>query len=352
MEGDDFPGHGGGGRAYPAFRDYLREQGLESDMVDHGDGCVELRGDPDATVDVFLRRRAETLMRGFHQQGDPFCMMLNFWGPHSPYVVPTRHLDRFRGVRFDLWPSFREDLRFKPKIHAAKRSQAGWDWFEKQLRFSRAYASFIDEQAGRLVKWMNGEGLLENTHIVYMADHGDSLGVHGGLCDKSFHCYEETCSIPLVIRPAPAAGLRPPARVDVPVSLVDVYSTMLDWAGVPERLHRRHGRSLAPWLRGETPADWPESVVTESSGIEHCLFTSRMIRKGPWKYVFNCGDRDELYNLETDPAELNNLVFSSGHERVLLDMMDALEKWMLEKKDRLGSQFRALRPEGDPQSAR
>ena len=351
MVGDDFPGHGGGGRDYPQFLKYLRDEGIQPEIVDHGDGCFELCNGEAAAVDVFLRRRTEELIKQMAGATDSFCMMLNFWGPHEPYYVPSEWLNKFTETQFEPWPSFTEDQSRKPKIHAANRIPRPWSYFQKQLRFAYAYAAFIDDQIGKLLAWLEPRDLLERTQVIFSADHGDSLGIHDCLYDKSMFCYEETCSIPLIIRPAGGA-VSPGRRVDAPVSLVDIYSTLLDYAGVPEPLTRRHGRSLRPWVEGASSPDWPETVVTESSGISHCLFTSRMIRKGPWKYVFNCGDRDELYHLINDPHEMNNLVFDPYSEAVLLDMMDALESWMHDKGDDLSIQFRRLRPRGNVQCTR
>jgi len=351
MEGDDFPGHGGGGRNYPQFIAYLRENGLEPDIVNHGDGCYEVKNDEAGTVDVFLRHRTETIMANMSATGQPFCMLCNFWGPHEPYYVPTRWLAKFSEEQFRPWPSFEENQDRKPKIHAANRIRHPWSYFQKQLCFAYAYAAFIDDQIGHLLAWLETNGLLDNTHVLFSSDHGDSLGIHDSLYDKAFFLYEETASIPLVIRPAHGSGSRG-RRVSAQASLVDIYATLLDYAGLHETRFHRHGRSLVPWVNGATPARWPDSVVTECSGIRHCLFTSRMIRKGDWKYVFNCGDRDELYHLTEDPNELINHVYTPDAEPILLAMMDALEEWMREKGDGLLEQFRLCRPRGDVASAR
>ncbi|WP_254636283.1 sulfatase-like hydrolase/transferase, partial [Lysinibacillus sp. GbtcB16] len=60
--------------------------------------------------------------------------------------------------------------------------------------------SSIDEQIGRLIAYLKEHDLYENTTIIFSADHGESLGIHGGLSDKAFFMYEETCRIPLLVK--------------------------------------------------------------------------------------------------------------------------------------------------------
>jgi arylsulfatase A-like enzyme len=128
------------------------------------------------------------------------------------------------------------------------------------------------------------------------------------------------------------AGRRPgytPAgtECDAFVSLVDLMPTLLDMAGVgiPEGLA---GRSLLPWLRGESVTAWPDDVFAEFHGYESALFSQRMVRTRGWKYVYNPGAEDELYDVESDPGELRNLAPDLGYRHVLRRMKARLRAWM------------------------
>ncbi|HUW33134.1 MAG TPA: sulfatase-like hydrolase/transferase [Planctomycetota bacterium] len=332
-EGDDFPGHGGGGHAYPLYLRYLQQHGLAHTVVPAGRGYGEVVSPRESTIDHFLVERAKKLVDTFRTRPQPFFVALNFWGPHGPAYVPTEFFEPYRGKAIPPWPNFKDDLANKPRIHNVKRNRtADWAHFEDHLRYYYGYVSYLDAEIGRLLDHLKQCSLDGNTWIIFAADHGDSMGIHAGLSDKSFYLFEETCSIPLIIRPPTGC---PPRRVAQFANTTDIYSTILDLAGVPDDLNRRDGRSLLPLVRNEQPADWPQTVVTEASGLSHCLFSQRMIRRGDVKYVFNCGDIDELYDLDADPHELRNLVVEQQAAGLLREMRRELCTWMRSHRDGL-----------------
>lgn len=111
------------------------------------------------------------------------------------------------------------------------------------------------------------------------------------------------------------------------VSLVDLMPTMLDMAevGIPEGLD---GRSLLPWLRGEAVSARPDHIFAEFHGYESALFSQRMVRTRGWKYVYNLGAEDELYDVKSDPGELRNLAPDLDYRHVLRRMKARLCIWM------------------------
>lgn len=338
--GDDFPGHGGGGYDYPQFKNHLKEEGLELKMIPcHND--AEITSGEETAMDYYLADRAIKQIEEFRKSDKPFFFMLNFWGPHGPAYVPTKYFEKYRNMSFDPWPTFDEDQTDKPLIHNMKRNKRPWEWCQEHLRYYYAYVDFIDSQIGRVVEYMKETGLYDDSAIVFSADHGDSMGIHAGLFDKGIYMYDQTTSIPLVVRPP--GGLKKGRRSEKMTNTTDIYSTILDLAGVAEQKQRRHGRSVMPLVNGDSPSDWPQYTVTECSGIGHCLFTTRMIRDDRYKYVFNCGDLDELYDLQKDPNETNNLFVDESYADKIREMRKALEAWMLEKGDRLVGQYRLLR---------
>ena len=97
-----------------------------------------------------------------------------------------------------------------------------------------------------------------------------------------------------------------------------------------------------PLVRKENVVDWPEEVVVETSGLGPALHTSRMIRRGDDKYIFNCGGIDELYNLSDDPHELVNLVLAPDSKALLQEMRLLLKDWLEKKGDYLVTQYSQL----------
>ncbi|MEM1060559.1 MAG: sulfatase-like hydrolase/transferase [Verrucomicrobiota bacterium] len=344
--GDDFPGHGGGGHAYPQYQEYLKRNGLEHDLRVDGPGMGEVLSGEDSTMDYFLTSRAIELSEAGRQSGRPWFTMLNYWGPHEPEYVPTRFLDLYRDRALPPWPSFEADLAAKPRFHDATRDPGQpWSHFEQRLRYSLAYMAFLDDQIGRVIHHLKDTGEYDETLIIFASDHGDSMGIHGGLNNKAIFMYEDTVSVPLMIKPPkswsgqPAGGM----HLDPFVNLTDLYATIVEASGQPRAVaEERHGRSLVPVLWGEEVSDWPDCVVTEGSGIAGLLVSQRMLRHGDIKYVFNAGDREELYDLAQDPHELRNLAAEPGHADLLGQMRGRLDVWMEERGDFLRSGFRNI----------
>ncbi|MEM6562579.1 MAG: sulfatase-like hydrolase/transferase, partial [Planctomycetota bacterium] len=202
---DDFPGHGGGGHAYPQFEKYLADHGLQRTIDPKSPNRGILTSGPETSVEHFLAERAIHHIDTMNRDDTPWFCALNFWGPHDPAWVPEEHFAPYRDRPLAPWPSFDEDTSDKPSIHAVKRSRAPWSKFECHLRYHYAYVSFIDEQIGRVLDHLARTGCADNTVVIFTADHGDSLGIHGGLMDKSFFLYEDTAAIPLIIHD-PRAG--------------------------------------------------------------------------------------------------------------------------------------------------
>jgi len=332
--GDDFPGHGDGGHGYAQFKDYLKQEGLSFQLKESPQMCngVGYRGEiisPDeSTIEYYLVERAKSILSEL-KQNSTWHMSLNFWGPHAPYYAPTRYLDKYRKFSISEHLSFDQNNVNRPNIHKHNQTACAWEDFQQEIRHAYALMSYIDDQIGRLLDWMSEQRILENTMIIFTADHGDSLGRHGGMINKGLSMYEETCRIPLIIC-GPGVQM---SRSEQPVSIVDVYSTILDLAGVPTELACRHGQSLMPLLRGDSSYKWPNSVVVQCAGIGTILCTQRMIKRDQYKYIYNVNGPDEFYDLEKDPSELNNLKISSQYQKVILQLREELIGWMQEKED-------------------
>jgi len=347
-EGDDFPGHGGAGMQTPQYRQYLADRGIElktRTVVDHYPDTFEVLSGTESTVSHFLAENAMRHMRGFIEAGRPFFYMLNFWGPHSPYHASSEYLDLYRDTPIPPWPSFDEPQAGKPSVHNAHRTErlVHWQWpdFERIIRHYYAACTEIDAQVGRVVDMLKRAGQYDNTVIVFSSDHGDAIGVHRGLTDKALFMYEETNRVPLIVRD-PAAPAGAGTAEDRFAGTCDLYSTVLDYAGLPRAQAELDGRSLRPLVEGaEVP--WRDCMVTECSGLDFLLHTQRALRYQQFKYVFNCGDLDELYDLAEDPHELRNLAADPARAELLQALRLRLDRWMGEMGDGLQERFRRLR---------
>lgn len=285
----------------------------------------------EATVEAFLVDTTIGLIKDFAAREKPFFMSVNFWGPHTPYWTTREFLDLYRGVPIPPWENYGWDSRGIPgphhyKIHWDKENLA-WDDWAMAIRYYYARVSLIDSQIGRLLEHLRGAGVLESTVVIFTADHGETLGSHGGLLDKGWHHFEEIHRIPLIVRMPGGDGAG--RVVDAFVSSADYYPTILDLAGTAGEAH---GRSILPLIRGEENR-LRDAVVSEFLGLGNVATCMKTIRAGNLKYGYNLTFRDELYDLERDPHETQNRIDDPDYRKAVGDLRERLDQWMIETGD-------------------
>lgn len=251
----------------------------------------------------------------------PWCLTASFITPHFPLIVPEPYFSRYYPHNVDapvLSPGFPEGLH--PAHERVRRTFNLYDYTEEQIRVARAayygLVTFMDEKLGHLVDALRETGQLENTVVIYTADHGELAGDHGLWWKNSF--YEQSARVPLIVSwPGQIDG---GLRLGGATSLVDVARTLLDIAGAPDP-GDWDGDSLLPRLRAAragTAGDvlsataaaaetgWKDEAICEyyahATNRPH-----RMLRSGRWKYNYYHGEAPELYDLHADPQEHHNL---------------------------------------------
>jgi arylsulfatase A-like enzyme len=342
FKGQNFPGHGGGGFKYPEYKEYLKKHGFEHEVIPRDDRDVRvmpyglLKGPEESTVASFITEHTLGMIDEFSKGTNPFFIWHNFWGPHSPYYVPQNFYDMYKDVEIPEWPNFRWDgssanLPMQVKRHPCA-DKLTWDDWTEGVRHYYAFTTLIDRQIGRLMNGLQEKGLLDNTIVIFTADHGETLGSHGGLTDKGWHHFEEIQRIPFIVRLPPeyrGAGVKPGAVLEQWVSLADVYPTVLDAAGARCGKADSHGTSLLPLLKDpKTP--WRDRVCVEFNGVNGLATSMISIRKGRFKYGWNCSSRDELYDLEADPNETVNRIDDPGCSEKLRELREDMAEWMKE----------------------
>lgn len=183
----------------------------------------------------------------------------------------------------------------------------GWK-YQQYMRDYLAAVVAVDENIGRLLAYLEAVGELDNTVIIYTSDQGFFLGEHGWF-DKRF-MYEECQRMPFVVRYPEAI---PAGSTSEAIAMnVDFAPTLLDFAGV-EVPGDMQGRSLKPvWTAGgETPVGWRQAAYYHyyEYPAEHSVKRHYGIRTGRFKLIrfYNDINEWEMYDLEHDPYELNNV---------------------------------------------
>lgn len=266
---------------------------------------------------VWLREQAP------RHRDKPWVLFVSLVCPHFPLVAPAEFYYRYSEKDVALPKQYRPDER--PQ-HPYLRDYAGsfcYDRFfdpEKLSKAIRAYyglVSFVDDNIGKIMRALDETGLSENTRVLYTSDHGDNLGARG-LWGKST-MYEEVAGIPMII-----AGPEIPAgrKVSTPASLVDTYPFIMQCAGEDKPAHYdgHPGVSLAELAQGAQP---DRNVLSEYHGMGSTT-GAFMIRHGRYKYVHYAAYAPQLYDLETDPEELNDLAGSAAHAAALAECRERL----------------------------
>jgi len=185
----------------------------------------------------------------------------------------------------------------------------------------------VDESLGRIVATLDSLGSLDNTLIAFTSDHGYFYGEHG-LDQERRLAYEETARIPLLVRyPRVARAGSTPAQL---AQTIDVASTILEIAGVRDTV-ARDGRSLVPVLSG-SPTAWRHSILLEyyNDTVFPRILTMgyKAVRTERYKYIryTDLAGMDELYDLETDPFEMENLIDTERGRALLPELTAELER--------------------------
>ena len=205
----------------------------------------------------------------------------------------------------------------------------------KYQRYMRDYAKVVkslDDNVGRVLDYLKEQGLDKNTLVVYTSDQGFYMGEHGWF-DKRF-MYEESMRTPLVMT-LPEEFDRKGDIVEM-VQNIDYAPTFLELAGVdvPDDMH---GESLVPLFRGEQPKDWRRSLYYHfyEYPAEHMVKRHYGVRTDRYKLIhfYNDIDEWELYDLQQDPQELNNLYGKDGYDDVTKELRAELLRLQEEYKD-------------------
>ena len=315
------------GQLWGSVRDPMPERAGRSALYDKVGAGISNYNRYDQRIGELARTWLE--QRASAPADKPWLLMVGFVAPHMPLVVPQRFLDMYPPEKIAL-PKLlpRDGFLRHPWV---ERMAQHWDHdatlgSDARRRLAMAcyfgLISFLDEQIGQLVDVLTATGLDANTRIVYSSDHGDNLGTRG-LWNKDV-LYRESTGIPLIM-----AGQNIPQRVcSTNVNLIDLYPTFLDAMGVPVAAAESNMPGTSLFAIADAP-DNPDRIGFSEYHAVGAATGAFMLTRGGYKLHHYVGYPPELFDLEKDPEETQNLAADPAHRQTLL-ALDATLRAMLD----------------------
>lgn len=269
--------------------------------------AARLQQPEEATFEHYLADRTIEMLERYAEDrrtsGTPFFLLSSYSGPHLPYVVPDEYFDMYDPGDIELPASIAEDFADKPPIQRNYSKHWAFDTMtaeqsRKLIAVYWGYVTMVDREFGRIMDALTMLGQADDTAVVFSSDHGEFTGSHR-LHDKGPAMYDDIYHTGGIIR---VPGCPPQVR-DEFVSLLDLPATFLDIAGL-DVSPAVDSRSLLPIVRGEHPR-WDDFVLAEFHG-HHFPVAQRMLRGRRYKLVISPESRNEFYDLQSDPSELQN----------------------------------------------
>jgi len=349
------------------YNEYLKSKGYDSenpwaDFANAGidgdkvaSGWIFRNADKPANIKEtdsetpWLTRKTIEFMDAMQGQ-DPWCAHVSYIKPHWPYIVPAPYHDMFGPNHVPAATRDEVELENPHPVFGAYQKNKIAQAFQKEdvrQKVIPAYMGLIkqcDDQLGNILDYLEETGKIKDTMIVLTSDHGDYLGDHW-LGEKDlFH--DPSVKIPMIIYdPRSAYDSTRGTTCDALVESIDLTATFIEAAGgiVPD--HIVEGRSLLPWLQGETPT-WRKYAISEYDysvtpqavklGVEPRDARLFMVYDGRYKMMHaEGGFRPMLFDLKNDPQEFHDLAKGNDHQNQISQLYKYLSEWGLRMSQRV-----------------
>ena len=253
----------------------------------------------------------------------PFFLACGLYRPHEPWFVPKKYFEPFPLETIQPGPGFKsDDVNDLPPAGMKLARNRYFGHIQKQGQWKQgiqgylASIHFADAMLGRVLDALDQSPQRDNTIVVLWSDHGWHLGEKEHW--QKFTGWRICDRVPLIVRvPKGVTGLTEGTRAgsvcDRPVSLVDLFRTLTELCGLPDKPGTM-GQSLVPLLR-EPSKPWPQAAITHLDQPE-----SYAISTEHWRYIHYQGGDEELYDIKSDPHEWTNLAPKAGHAAKLVEM--------------------------------
>lgn len=259
----------------------------------------------------------------------PFALCVSFTHPHDPYATRQKYWDVYDHNQIDM-PRVQTgyvdmDPHSQRLYHIANMGRL--EITEEDIRNARhAYygnVSYIDDCIGQILAVLEETGLADNTIVMFTADHGDLLGEHGLWYKMSY--FEAACRVPLIIH---APDRYQAQTITAPVSHIDILPTLTELADYTPPMANLDGSSVLSLLDQEHSRE----VIGEYMG-EGCIAPLFMIRRNQYKFIYCQPDPAQLFDLDNDPDETNNLAEQVDYRADYQDVVAEFETEVQQRWD-------------------
>ncbi|MCL6520482.1 MAG: sulfatase-like hydrolase/transferase [Armatimonadetes bacterium] len=282
---------------------------------------------PEYTFESWLAERCIELIKKY--KNGRFMITYSVSPPHPCWVVPEPYYSMYDPAKIQFSPNFTHRPEAYKNSQPARIGQLmSDDLFREYLRCYYGLVTMVDDCIGRILDALKAEGLEKNTLVVFTSDHGDMQAGHRMVGKSLPTFYEEIVRVPLIIRYP--GHIKPGTVINTHAASVDLMPTFLDYAGVkiPKSVQ---GISLRPLLEGKIKENDRPAFCERGLGDKGSF--SRMIRTKKWKYCVFADGRRELFNLEKDPWETNDLGMNSAYKDIKQNLHKQLIEHMEATKD-------------------
>lgn len=278
---------------------------------------------------------------GWVSENDSLLEIRHYGFKHKlPMVVGTNpdHFDNLPALPFnheiDLQePEFISEKRLHHDEYGVETKLANLEFGRKEWQgYLNAYnrlTEMVDSEIGKVLDALREKGMWENTLIIFTSDHGDGAAAHKWAAKLSL--YEESSKIPMIVV---YPGKIPAGKTDNSnlISQIDILPTMLDYAGIEEDIPFT-GESLRLLIDGQS-ANWRDCLIVELADFKKDTSRKgRMLRMDQYKYNIYSTGEEQLFNLQNDPGEMQNLVGEHEFFQIRGKCRENLWEWAEKTKD-------------------
>jgi len=335
------------------FYDNMSERPYRTDPIDkyHGMSDAELKAknkrvvqpdqhgelqmDKEHTLTAFQAK--QTIEAIERLKDKPFSITCSFHFPHAPMLPAEPYYNMYPAK--DMVPpvSISDDMQNSPYKKAngrlGKKEYADPQKIKYMISNYYGLVKEIDDWVGAILKTLDKYGLADNTLVIFVSDHGEMLGAHG-MREKNVF-YEESAHIPLLMRFP--RQIKSNTTVDQCVSMIDLFATILDYMKIKK--HKSDGKSLRGLIEG-TDSEHGKYVVTEWD-YRGDISPNFMILKDGWKMIIPYSESSKvinaMYDLNSDPYEMNNLIGKNPNRHRYAEKAEELRAFLLEWLKKNGS---------------